>query len=86
MKFTITADIEFEANSPDEALLKAGLFFISRMEKPLLLQLRNLGPGPIGLDITKMISHSVDAITKENSTGELFVVAGDVFESPEMVQ
>ncbi len=89
MKFTMNSDIEFEAESPDDALLKLGLYFIAQMDnRPILAMHSNedLSDAPLKLDVVGMLESGTAVMTDENVSGNTFIAMKGVFSEPKMLQ
>ena len=90
MKFKIQGDMEFNADTPDEALLKVGLYFIAQMESRPIMMVDNLDKLPeprIALDVIRMLCDITPGLLQPgNVTGEVGVAMKDVFETPRTIQ
>ncbi len=89
MKFTMKSDIEFDADTPDDALLKLGLYFITQMDnKPILTMHQNedLSDEPVKLDVISMLENSTNVMTDDNTNGNTFIAMKGVFSEPKMLQ
>lgn len=91
MKFTMVGNLDFEAITPDEALLKLGLYFIAQMDNQPIFKLDQTVidlalEDPMGIDMLGMLYDSSDVITRENSVGGVEVLGKGVFEAPEAMQ
>jgi len=89
MKFTMKSDIEFDAKTPDDALLKLGLYFIAQMDlKPILSMHNNedLSDPPVNIDVIGALQDSIDVLTNNNVDGVTFIAMKGVFAEPGMMQ
>jgi hypothetical protein len=77
--------IEFEADSPDEALLKLGMYFIAQMESRLMYVEVENGVKKVS-DPLQSLFDNFEVIDRQNSLGGITVTAKEVFMSPGMLQ
>jgi len=85
----MSSEISFEADTPDEALLKMGLYFFAQMEsRPQLSVIETDDPEAqaVTLDVIDIMTMDLDVITHENSSGNVYMAAKEVFRPPEMLQ
>ena len=82
MKFSLESDLEFEAKSHDEALLKLALHFISLMEMRPVLCFKDRPP----IDAFGSLINNVPSLKEPAADGYIDVDVHGDYAPPEMLQ
>jgi hypothetical protein len=85
MKFTLKADVVFEADTPDEAMIKLAMHFMMMMvDKPVLqVQVNSM---PYNLKVLDIMSKRVESLDNSKPEGGMIVSINGIHEEPRMMQ
>ena len=82
MIFSLSSDVEFEADNIDQALIKLALHFMSRMEAGPILLINDNPP----IDMVKIIQSGITPLTDDDAAGYIDIDVHGDFEPPAMMQ